>query len=205
MDRRTLADAAGPSGGVGATAGGQGHAEQREKPSASQRDSGGAREAVELETPGKPLKTRGRRRGPSERGSGGMPVERRDPRGRNSSDIMGGRGEMSKAPIRLHDLRRRIYTQAQAAPSWCVWGTARDACTETTGRWLEEVEEAVAVSSLGIVQGLPGAATTACAESAPSVKGPIPLETKRAGKRSAGNPHTAFDAAGAGNVTMGAL
>ena len=86
MDRRTLADAAGPSGGVVATAWGQRHAAQREKPSASQRDSGGAREAVEPETPGKPLKTRGRRRGPSERGSGGMPVERRDPAVWNASD-----------------------------------------------------------------------------------------------------------------------
>ena len=47
LDRRTLADAAGHSGGVGATAWGQGRAKQLEKPSASHRASGGAREGVE--------------------------------------------------------------------------------------------------------------------------------------------------------------
>ena len=47
MARRTLADAASHSGGVGATAWGQGHAAQLEKPSSSHRDIGGAREVVE--------------------------------------------------------------------------------------------------------------------------------------------------------------
>jgi hypothetical protein len=31
---------------------------------------------------------------------------------------MEGRGEMIKAPIRLQDLRRRIYVKAKAEPSW---------------------------------------------------------------------------------------
>jgi len=65
---------------------------------------------------------------------------------------------------------------------------------------LEEVEEAVAVSALGLVEQLPGAPTTA--ESAPNRIGPITLGVKRAGKRRAGNPHAAFDVAGAGNVAM---
>ena len=52
---------------------------------------------------------------------------------------------------------------------------------------------------------LPGAAPTTDAESAPSLIGPITLDVKRAGKRSAGNPHAAFDAAGAGNVATVAL
>jgi hypothetical protein len=43
MGRRTLADAADHSGGVGATAWGQGHAKQLEKPSSSHRENGGAR------------------------------------------------------------------------------------------------------------------------------------------------------------------
>ena len=43
MARRILADAASHSGGVGATAWGQGHAEQLEKPSSSHREIGGAR------------------------------------------------------------------------------------------------------------------------------------------------------------------
>src|SRR5215831_6873437 len=46
MGRRTLADAADHSGGVGATAWEQGHAEQLEKPSSSHRETGGAREVV---------------------------------------------------------------------------------------------------------------------------------------------------------------
>ena len=43
MGRRTLADAADHSGGVGATAWEQGHAKQLEKPSSSHRETGGAR------------------------------------------------------------------------------------------------------------------------------------------------------------------
>jgi len=43
MGRRTLADAADHSGGVGATAWRQGHAKQLEKPSSSRRENGGAR------------------------------------------------------------------------------------------------------------------------------------------------------------------
>ena len=43
-----------------------------------------------------------------------------------------------------------------------------------------------------------------CSESAPDANGHITLDAKQAGKRSAGNPHAAFDEAGAGNVTRGA-
>src|SRR5262245_30777451 len=43
MGRRRLVDAADHSGGVGATAWAQGHAEQLEKPSSSHRETGGAR------------------------------------------------------------------------------------------------------------------------------------------------------------------
>jgi hypothetical protein len=38
------------------------------------------------------------------------------------------------------------------------------------------------------------------AESRPSTIGPITLEVKQTGERSEGNPHAAFDVAGAGNV-----
>jgi hypothetical protein len=44
--RRSLAEATGCSGGVGATARWQGHAKQLEKPSASRWESNGARYAV---------------------------------------------------------------------------------------------------------------------------------------------------------------
>src|SRR6266404_5928592 len=35
---------------------------------------------------------------------------------------MGGRGEMTTAPLSLQDLQRRIYEKAKAAPSWRFWG-----------------------------------------------------------------------------------
>ena len=51
-----------------------------------------------------------------------MPVERRDPTVRNTCDNMGGRGAMTKTPITLQDLRRRIDAKAKAEPSWRCWG-----------------------------------------------------------------------------------
>ena len=54
----------------------------------------------------------------------------------------------------------------------------------------------------GAVQRLPG--PSPCAESAPSLIGPITLDAKHAGERNAGNPPVAFDEAGAGNVAMAA-
>ena len=64
MGRRTLADAADHSGGVGATAWGQGHAKQLEKPSASRRAIGGSKVGCITGLPGNHPKTRGWRRGP---------------------------------------------------------------------------------------------------------------------------------------------
>ena len=67
MGRRSLADAAVHSGGVGATAWGQGHAKQLERPAASRRETGGSKGGCITGSPGNQLKTRGRRRGPEER------------------------------------------------------------------------------------------------------------------------------------------
>ena len=64
MGRRSLADAAVHSGGVGATAWGQGHTKQLEKPSASRRDIGGSKGGGRTGPPGNHPKTRGWRRGP---------------------------------------------------------------------------------------------------------------------------------------------
>src|ERR1019366_911216 len=61
----------------------------------------------------------------------------------------------------------------------------------------------MAVRDAGAIQWLPGPARF-LAESAPSLIGPITLDAKHAGKRSAGNPHAPFDVAGAGNVKMAA-
>ena len=56
----------------------------------------------------------------------------------------------------------------------------------------------MAVRNPEAVQRLQGA--TAVVESCPGRIGPISLGAKQAGERSAGNPHAAFDVAGAGNV-----
>jgi RNA-directed DNA polymerase len=41
---------------------------------------------------------------------------------------MEGRGEMIKTPIKLQDLRRRIYAKAKAEPSWRFWGLYVHVC-----------------------------------------------------------------------------
>src|SRR6266567_6223996 len=56
----------------------------------------------------------------------------------------------------------------------------------------------MAVRKLEAVQQLPGSAVRA--ESRPGRIGPITLGAKQTGERRAGNPHAAFDEAGAGNV-----
>jgi hypothetical protein len=49
-------------------------------------------------------------------------AEQRDPAVCTSSGNMESRGEMTKAPIGLQDLRRRIYRKAKAEPAWRFWG-----------------------------------------------------------------------------------
>src|SRR5580704_4006483 len=56
----------------------------------------------------------------------------------------------------------------------------------------------MAVRISAAVQRLQGSVVNA--ESRPSTIGPITLEVKQTGERSAGNPHAAFDVAGAGNA-----
>ncbi len=43
-----------------------------------------------------------------------------------------GRGEMTKAPINLQDLRRRLYVKAKAEPSWRFWGLYGHVCRRET-------------------------------------------------------------------------
>ena len=50
----------------------------------------------------------------------------------NSFIKKGGRGEMTKAPISLQDLRRRLYVKAKAEPSWRFWGLYVHVCKRET-------------------------------------------------------------------------
>src|ERR1700676_4354175 len=98
----------------------------------------------------------------------------------NVSNIGEGKDEMTKASIDLQDLRRRIYVKAKAEPSWRFWG--------------------LYVRMLRSDRASAGNDGVGRAESHPSRIGLISLDMKQMGERSAGNPHAAFDVAGAGNV-----
>ena len=61
-----------------------------------------------------------------------MPVE---PRGLAAHAVFikkGGRGEMTKAPINLQDLRRRLYVKAKTEPTWRFWGLYVHVCKRET-------------------------------------------------------------------------
>src|SRR6201987_1641186 len=63
-----------------------------------------------------------------------MSVERRSPAVGNDSNNKGGKGEMTKAPISLQDLRRSLYVKAKAEPSWRFWGLYVHVCKMETLR-----------------------------------------------------------------------
>src|SRR5579864_2565275 len=61
-----------------------------------------------------------------------MRMERRDLAVCSDSNNMEGRGEMTKAPINLQDLRRSLYVQAKAEPAWRFWGLYVHVCKMET-------------------------------------------------------------------------
>src|ERR1700704_5533070 len=109
-----------------------------------------------------------------------MSAERRGPAICKVSDRREGKDEMIKASDDLQDLRRRIYVKAKAEPSWRFW-VYTYVCS-------------------GAIRASAGNDGVGRAESRPSRIGLISLDMKQMGERSAGNPHAAFDVAGAGNV-----
>jgi RNA-directed DNA polymerase len=63
-----------------------------------------------------------------------MPAE---PRGLAAQEVFikkGGRGEMTKTPISLQDLRRRLYVKAKSEPTWRFWGLYVHVCKRETLR-----------------------------------------------------------------------
>jgi RNA-directed DNA polymerase len=61
-----------------------------------------------------------------------MAVEQRGPAGGKDSDNKEGKGEMTKAPICLQDLRRSLYVKAKAEPTWRFWGLYVHVCKRET-------------------------------------------------------------------------
>src|ERR1017187_4813150 len=61
-----------------------------------------------------------------------MSVERRGPAVCHDSNKMGGKGEMTKAPISLQDLRRSLYRKAKAEPACRFWGLNVHVCKRET-------------------------------------------------------------------------
>src|SRR5271156_4525777 len=61
-----------------------------------------------------------------------MSVEQRGPAVCSDSNKTGGKGEMTKAPISLQDLRRSLYVKAKAETTWRFWGLYGHVCKMET-------------------------------------------------------------------------
>jgi RNA-directed DNA polymerase len=77
---------------------------------------------------------------------------------------MGGKGEMTKAPISLQDLRRSLYIKAKAEPTWRFWGLYVHICK------MEVLREAYQMAKTNNgAPGIDGVTFDAIEESGPEI------------------------------------
>src|SRR6266498_1101963 len=89
-----------------------------------------------------------------------MSVEPRGPAVCNGSNNKEGKGEMTKTPISLQDLRRSLYVKAKAESAWRFWGLYVHVCK------METLQEAYRMAkSNGGAPGIDGVTFEAIEES----------------------------------------
>jgi hypothetical protein len=77
-----------------------------------------------------------------------MSVEPRGPAVCNGSNNKEGKGEMTKTPISLQDLRRSLYVKAKAEPTWRFWGLIRPISARYSGGLSLRASERILVNRL---------------------------------------------------------
>ena len=131
-----------------ATARWQGRIKQLEKPSSSQGEISGAGTTYNRQHREKEGRREGGGRARKSDEAAVMAVEQRGPAVGSDSNKKEGKGEMTKTPISLQDLRKSLYVKAKAEPTWRFWGLYVHVCK------METLQEAYQVAKSN--DGAPG-------------------------------------------------